>query len=435
MKKFSAEKILVSLLLVIFGGIVLHAPMSIWLGTVFPEQSMTIKAWKEVLMGVALVLLVGILSRRHKWSDIFADWVIRLAGVYALVYFMLLIPLWQGAEAAIAGMFIDLRYVLFFVLVYSTLRLFPGYRRLFIYTCIVGALFVVAFSVLQVFVLPPDVLAIIGYGKTTIMPYLTVDMNHDYIRINSTLRGPNPLGAYAMILLALCSALAVSGMYKKLVGWQKVVFYSLIIGSLVALWWSYSRSALGATGIAAGVVVAAGFYQKIPRKVWVGGFIVVGIIGGLLFAARDSHFVANVILHENPQGGSVTKSNDGHIDSLQDGTARLIRQPFGAGIGSTGSASLDSDEPLIIKNQYLFIAHESGWLGLALFMALFSLILQRLWHRKEDWLALGVLASGVGLAVIGLLQPVWVDDTVSIVWWGLAGIALGGVYGKRRKSK
>lgn len=238
-----------------------------------------------------------------------------------------------------------------------------------------------------------------------------------------------------MILLALCSALAVSGMYKKLVGWQKVVFYSLIIGSLVALWWSYSRSALGATGIAAGVVVAAGFYQKIPRKVWIGGFIVVGIIGGSCFAARDSHFVANVILHENPQGGSVTKSNDGHIDSLQDGTARLLRQPFGAGVGSTGSASLDSDEPLIIENQYLFIAHESGWLGLALFVALFSLILQRLWHRKEDWLALGVLASGVGLTVIGLLQPVWVDDTVSIVWWGLAGIALGGVYGKRRKSK
>src|SRR3990167_5278673 len=156
MKKFSAEKILVSLLLVSFGGIVLHAPMAIWLGTVFPEQSMIIKAWKEVLMGVALVLLVGILSRRHKWSDIFADWVIRLAGVYALVYFMLLIPLWQGAGAAIAGMFIDLRYVLFFVLVYSTLRLFPGYRRVFIYTGIVGALFVVVFSVLQVFVLPPD---------------------------------------------------------------------------------------------------------------------------------------------------------------------------------------------------------------------------------------------------------------------------------------
>jgi hypothetical protein len=40
------------------------------------------------------------------------------------------------------------------------------------------------------------------------------------------------------------------------------------------------------------------------------------------------------------------------------------------------------------------------------------------------------LASGIGLALIGLLLPVWVDDTVSIVWWGLAAIATGGGWQK-----
>ena len=113
----------------------------------------------------------------------------------------------------------------------------------------------------------------------------------------------------------------------------------------------------------------------------------------------------------------------------------MVRQPFGAGIGSTGSASLGTDQPLIIENQYLFIAHETGWIGLTVFIGLFGLILRRLWQRRRDWLALGVFASGIGLAVIGLLLPVWVDDTVSIVWWGLAAVALaGGVYGKRTRK-
>jgi hypothetical protein len=26
--------------------------------------------------------------------------------------------------------------------------------------------------------------------------------------------------------------------------------------------------------------------------------------------------------------------------------------------------------------------------------------------------------------MIGLLLPVWADDTVAIIWWGLAGLAL-----------
>ena len=104
----------------------------------------------------------------------------------------------------------------------------------------------------------------------------------------------------------------------------------------------------------------------------------------------------------------------------------MVHQPFGAGIGSTGSASLYGAQPLIVENQYLFIAHEVGWIGLALFLIIFVKILQQLWKRRADWLALGVFASGIGLALIGLLLPVWVDDTVAIIWWGLAAVAIAG---------
>ena len=138
--------------------------------------------------------------------------------------------------------------------------------------------------------------------------------------------------------------------------------------------------------------------------------------------------MSNVILHENPTTGAEVSSNDGHVESLIFGVGRLVAQPLGAGIGSTGSASLyDDDEGgVIIENQYLYIAHETGWLGLALFVAIFGLIMVRLWQARDDWLALGAFASGVGMALIGLLLPVWADDTVAIVWWALAATALGG---------
>jgi cyanate permease len=85
-----------------------------------------------------------------------------------------------------------------------------------------------------------------------------------------------------------------------------------------------------------------------------------------------------------------------------------------------------TNTPLIIENQYLFVAHEAGWLGLILFLMIFIGVMNRLWQLRTNWLALGVFASGLGLAIIGLLLPVWVDDTVAIVWWGLAAFIIGG---------
>jgi hypothetical protein len=154
------------------------------------------------------------------------------------------------------------------------------------------------------------------------------------------------------------------------------------------------------------------------------GILVVLAVG--LIIGQNNNFVSNVILHENIDGDTSLNSNEGHITSLVDGVWRFGVQPFGAGVGSTGSASIHTDTPLIIENQYLFIAHEVGWLGLAFFVMVFIGVLTRLWQRRSDWLALSVFASGIGLAVIGLFLPVWADDTVAIIWWGLAALAIGG---------
>jgi hypothetical protein len=427
--KLTLERVLVGILLLIVGGVVVHAPLTVWLGSLWPDYAPYIKAWKELLMGVALVLLIVLAARRKKVNELLDDRLMQLPLVYAGLHFVLLALNHKNWGAVGAGLLIDLRYVLFFVLVYGTIKLAPQYRRVFLWVIAGGAAVVMTFAVLQMFVLPKDILTHIGYSKDTIAPYLTVDENPAYIRINSTLRGPNPLGAYAVIVISLLAAVALKWRVNGR-GWVLAGLAALAAG--LTLGASYSRSSVVGALAALLVVVVLALSVKARKRLGV----VVGILTVLLIAGfvalQDTPVISNLVLHDNPTTGAAIDSNAGHVTSIVDGVVMTTHLPFGAGIGSTGSASLNTSDPIIIENQYLLIAHETGWLGLALFAGLYIVVMRRLWLRRTSVLALGTFGAGIGLAVIGLLLPVWADDTVSIVWWGLAALAAGGEFEHRK---
>lgn len=429
MKRFLMEYLPAWLLLMVLGFIVIHAPLTVWVGTQWPALALAVKAWKEVMIVLAAVLLAVALYRTRSLKSFISRPLIAAALTYIALHIFMIGLYPQGAQATIAGLMIDARYVLYFVAVYGFLLLYPQYKHSFFKVGVVGAAIVVGFALLQT-VLPKETLGFLGYGDSTIQPYLTVDKNPDYIRHNSTLRGPNPLGAYAMVVLAGVVAYAVRhwrAIKSRVTPWM---FIGLGGASVVALWISYSRSALLGAALAVGIVLFVAHGKSMDKRAWyILGAVIIGITG-LLYITKDTVFVQNVILHNSPTTGAVVDSNAAHVDSLAEGLARMAIQPLGAGIGSTGSASLLSGNGFIIENQYLMIAHEVGWLGILLFLFMFGMVLHQLWVRRADWLALSVFASGVGLAVIGLLLPVWADDTVSIVWWGLAALAIiGGKYG------
>jgi len=428
------ERVYIAGLLVILLGVVIHAPLSVMLEVRFPEFELLIKSWKEIFLLLLVPLALLLITKRKLWRELAKDWIFRLTILYAALHLTLVGLFWQGAAPTLAGLAIDLRYVLFFGLAYVAVRLMPRARRQFIIAATIGAFIVMLFATLQLF-LPPDILSHIGYSKQTIAPYLTVDKNPDYIRVNSTLRGPNPLGAYAGIVLGLLAAALVKA---KLNLQNKKVLTGVImlaVTASIALWISYSRSALVAGLVTVLVVVSLSFLRKLSPRVWIVSLVVLAGLAIGLVLARDTPFVSNILFHENPAGGSEISSNDDHVESLEYGLGQLVREPFGSGVGSTGSASLLGEQPTIVENQYLFIGHETGWLGLIVFLVLFVLIMTRLWKQRQDWLALGMFASGIGLSLIGLLLPVWADDTVSIVWWGLAGVALAGGTYARNKTK
>jgi hypothetical protein len=416
------DKVYVGGVLLIFGLIVLHAPISVYVGSHFGHV-LLVKAWKEILMGALLVLAAIIVTLRGMWRPFLRDPVIWLSAGLAVLYAVSM-EYGQGFKPYAAGLLIDVRYILYLVLVYVAVRLVPVVRRPFLYVGLAGAVIVTGFGLLQ-FVLPKDFLSVLGYGPKTITPYTTIDSYAGLVRLQSTLRGPNPLGAYGVIVALIGAAAAIR---LKLSRRLRVAMWVLVAAALVIVYASYSRGAY--LGVAIGAVVVAGVLigrRGIRSKTVIvaGGIGLVIVIGGLV-ALRTTTFYSSVFNHEVAGSGPSINSNAGHSASLTQASQAVAERPLGYGTGSTGSASLLSGSGDIVENQYLYVAHEAGLAALLVFIALYALLLERAYRQRPDPIALGVLASGIGLFVIGLVLPVFADDTVSIIWFGLAGLIAGG---------
>lgn len=419
------ERTIVGLLMLILMGLAVHTPVTVWIESNWPDYELLAKAWKELVLGLIMLLLAAYVGLRGLYGRLLRDKFVLLILAIAALHVVLLLVVNNAYISELSGLLIDLRYYLFFIELYIVAQYMSWARRYLLWMAGVGVLVVVGFGFLQATVLPRDILEPLGYSKETIQPYLTVDLNDDYVRINSTLRGPNPVGAFAVISLALLGAWVLRH-WRRIQNWQAAfVAASSSIAVLVVLWGSHSRSAW----LAVVAAVSAGLMAILPRRTAIVSVATIACVSlvsvGALLAFRDNPTISNLFFHSNPTGGSAHKSDDGHLESLEYGVEATLKSPAGSGIGSTGSASLHSESPTIVENQYFFFAHESGWFGLVLQVALFGLVLAGLWRARQDWLSLGLFASGVGLALIGILQPVWADDVVSLYWWGLAGLALG----------
>ena len=423
MKRIRLDTIIAALLLIVLGLIVIHAPLTVFIESRWPDIADIAKAWKELLITAALVFIAVEYTRKQAWKQVVNDRLLWLIAACATLHVVVALLDSVPFMATIAGLMIDLRYLAYFVAVYLFLRLYPSYQPRLLKVAVIGAVVVVGFAVLQQ-VLPRDFLANFGYGDATIQPYLTVDENPEFIRHSSTLRGPNPLGAFAVIVLAGVTAQHLVTPKKQMSKRRRYGMLAVGAAALVALWTSQSRSAWIAAVVAIGILFAVLFWQKVSFKFLAVIGVAALLIAGGVYAIRDTSFFHNVVLHDNPSTGAAVDSNRGHVDSLVQGTEKAINNPLGSGVGSTGSASLYTDSPVIVENQYLFVAHEVGWLGLGLFVAIFIVVLMRLYRARRDWQANAAFASGVGLAIIGVLLPVWVDDTISIVWWGLVAAIL-----------
>jgi hypothetical protein len=356
----------------------------------------------------------------------FRSLLVRLILAYAVLTLLLgAISYAKGdvtVKALAYGILVNLRFFVWFLAVLLTARNSSLLRRNWLKLLLIPAAMVVVFGVLQYTVLPHNFLAHFGYNAaTTIAPIETINHNNSYIRVQSTLRGANPLGAYIVVVLSALGVLFVHGK-------RKVLCVAFGVVALAALYASGSRSAWIGTATSLGVIAWLHLQSQRSRLIFGGiGLAAVVVLAGTYLLLKNNVSLQNEVLHTQQHSAVATTSNGAHASALKNGITDVFHQPFGDGPGTAGPASVynGSHPARIAENYYVQIAQETGWLGLGLFLAILMLVVMELYEQAyNSRLALVMFASFIGIAFINLLSHAWADATLAYLWWGLAGIAL-----------
>lgn len=407
-----------------------HAFLTVWFSSFFGHYT-ELRLWKEFLLLAlaAMAVIVGVRQRPDwPWSKkLFGPTrlcsVIKLYGL--LVILAGLFAYFAGGVSLRAlgyGLLLDLRFLLFFgivwiVTVHGRQFILRYWRRLLF----VPAVIVVGFGILQFAVLPADFLSHFGYGPSTIDAVQTVDQKDMYQRVQSTLRGANPFGAYLILILAASGAVLISNPRRQT--WYAAIFAA----ACVALALTFSRSAwIGAVVALAWLLFQALRSVRLRRYALVAAGVGLIAFAAVGFILRDNDVFQNLVFHTDEHTQSAESSNDGHFASTVAGLADVARHPLGSGTGTAGPASVYNTEApaRIAENYFVQVGQETGVLGLALFVAINVLLGRELWRRRRDVLARALLASLLGITSVSLLMHAWTDDTIAYVWWGLAGAAM-----------
>lgn len=394
-----------------------HAFLSVWAGSLTGHQTI-IQAWKEVLLlllgGIGIALLIRDPPSRQR----IAGWPARLALGFSALAVLVTLLTHPSLVTAAFGLKTDLEFLLAFLL--ALLVATPRFNAHLICAILISGGVVVGFGLLQVTILPPDFLIHFGYGPSTVPPYQTLDPAVSSLRFASTLGGPNQLGAYLALPLALAAVVAI----RRRRWW----LLSLSFAAGIVLFHTYSRSAwMGA--LAAVVIVIAILTPKRFRLATLAGLTTAGgvglwIISKLLDGTNNLQYY---ILHSNKLMHGQRGSDFEHVTSLQYGLEASLQQPLGHGLGTAGPATLHAgaNTPTIIENNYLQIAYETGLAGAIAFVALVGSLMWQLARRAQrHQLAAGTLAALVGVSLTSLVLPAWTDSTTALCVWTAAGAAL-----------
>jgi len=410
-----------------------HALLSTWAGSNLGDL-LWWRAWKEILL--TLLTIVGLyyfVKDKKLRTALLSRTVNKVILFYGFWHVFIVFISVKDTDAVSQGLAINLRFLVAFVLMQIVVFYRPISRSMLSKLVVIPSVGVIAFGLLQILALPKEFLGWFGYNKkTTIPPYFMIDQQADSLRYASTISGPNTLGAYLLLPVML-----VVGSWKLVANKTKMFSTQLfticyILAAMIVLYSSHSRSAWVA------LVVSLVLYLvlKLPSK-FRAALILVSLVGLMLSASavytyRDSQFVQDVILHDDPTEGGEVSSNLGHVEALKEGSADVVSRPLlGCGVGCAGPASVRHEGGVkISESYYLQVAQETGLVGLVAFLAIIFLTAKELYKKREDDMALIMLSTLIGLSVANLLLHTWADDTLAYIWWLAVSIVIYSGYKK-----
>lgn len=416
----------------IFLGLLAYMPfhifLSTWIGTSFGVLA-SAKIAKDGILIVGFSLALAASIRQPWFKKLLQHKLIWLILGFSALNLLLAIFRSTDQDAETLGLVYNTRFFVFFLYAILIKQLFSmeDIRRRALRIVMIAGVLVMTFGIVQYAVLPDDALTHVGYRRSNgVLPAFFIDNKPDLERIMSTVRDPNSLGSYLIIIGSIALAFFIKGKGIQL---RKIALWILIL-SLSCLWFTFSRSAWIGFAVAAVLIFRGNVKNLIIHKlgkykVFALG-LVVFIIGFSLFMARGSYFVQNVVFHAD-EATVLEDPNQLRLRFWQESVEDVGNEPLGHGPGTAGLASIRNDVQgtVLNENYYLQMAHELGVFGLLLFLGTLVIIGKRLYElAKESPVALALFASFIGLAITNLFVHIWANEAVAYTWWGLAGLVL-----------
>lgn len=400
---------------------------------IFLSQSLSLvtgglDAWKigkDVVLFAAVLFTICLVYLRGRQGRTFTLLVIATA-IYGVIHSILwLVHPDLHDRSAILGIIYNMRLPFFAVLGAGASLLLPKFvfssvlKLILIISTIVAAL-----GVAQYF-LPPDILTNVGYSlERGTRAVFFIDDNPEYLRVMSTLREPNALGAYLLLPAAALLALFIRT--------KESAKRQMISGAfglhMLAIFMTFSRSAWLALAVTLSLVVYWQYKARLNtlvKRFWPAVLILLLAVGTTGFVVKDSHFFQQYVVHSNPnEQVADLDSNDYHSLLVQQGLKGIQKEPLGHGPGTAGIVSIQNpDRGQLTENYYIQIGYEVGIIGVVLFIALNAWLYMHIRQRK-DVLSIVLLASFWGYVVTNMLLHTWSNEAVSAQWWILAGMAI-----------
>lgn len=408
----------------------LHIFLSTWLGTSFGVLEVA-RIAKEIVLAIGAGLALAVGLRRGVVQKLLQDKIIWLITAFVALNVLFAQVVVTDLDAEVLGVIYNVRFLIMFVWAMILVRLYKPKRliKTAVKVVLTVGLLVVIFGLFQYLFLPDDALRHLGYDRTNgVLPAFFIDDKPDLERIMSTIRDPNSLGSYLLIILGFSSvwALSVEGGKRKV---RYMVFAAL---TLLAIFWTFSRAAwIGAVA----TIVVIGFFVAVRQRFRVKTYKVPILIASVLllilgatglYAFRDTYLVQNVVFHAD-EATVLEDPNELRLRFWQESFEDIANEPLGSGPGTAGLASIRNDERTVLNENYYFqTAQETGVIGLVLFVAILLIAAVRLYSRArtQDLVAIALLASLAGLMITNFLAHIWANEAVAYTWWGLAGLVV-----------
>lgn len=413
----------------------LHILLSTWIGTSFHILDF-MKVFKDGVLVVGFLLALSV-SWRHLWfRTLLKDKLLWLIVAYAGLTILLALVKPTDQDAEILGVVYNTRFLLFFLYAGLLVHLFPNkkLRCMAIKTVLVSGAIVVIFGILQYLVIPNNALTHVGYSRANgVLPAFFIDEKPDLERAMSTLRDPNSLGSYLIIIGMVAAGIMFATKKRQ----REIQMGIYILLTLFCLWFTFSRSALLGFMLASVIFIFLSenrlmhVIRKHRKPILIVTAVGAVILLSSLFVARNTYLVRNVIMHSD-QSTVLEDPNHLRVRFWQESVVAITLQPEGSGPGTAGLASIKNNKQGTVLNEdyYLQIGEEVGVLGLVLFLAILVVVARRLYWHKDSEIAVALLASFIGLAFTNLLVHIWSNEAVAYTWWGLAGLLLADKHAK-----